>query len=139
MTTETADSLLTGDGYLESLRDGREVWIDGERVDDVTAHPAFRNAARSVAALYDAMHDPELRDVLVSRDADGLTTHRFFRPSYTSDDLLASREAIVGLPLARLQDGESCFSIRAWSWASANFWVSVSIWICWFSTFASTE
>jgi 4-hydroxyphenylacetate 3-monooxygenase len=95
VTTETTDGLLTGDGYLESLRDGREVWIDGERVNDVTAHPAFRNAARSVAALYDAMHDPELRDVLVSRDADGLTTHRFFRPSYTSDDLLASREAIA--------------------------------------------
>ena len=62
---------------------------------DVTAHPAFRNAARSVAGLYDAMHDPELRDVLVSQDSDGLTTHRFFRPSYSSDDLLASREAIA--------------------------------------------
>jgi 4-hydroxyphenylacetate 3-monooxygenase len=95
VTPETADSLLTGDAYLESLRDGREVWIDGERVTDVTAHPAFRNAARSVAALYDAMHDPDRRDVLVSEDADGLTTHRFFRPSYTSEDLLASREAIA--------------------------------------------
>jgi 4-hydroxyphenylacetate 3-monooxygenase len=49
--------LLTGAEYLESLRDGREVWIDGERVRDVTEHPAFRNAARSVARLYDALHD----------------------------------------------------------------------------------
>jgi 4-hydroxyphenylacetate 3-monooxygenase len=95
VTTETAGSLLTGDAYLESLRDGREVWIDGERVDDVTAHPAFRNAARSVAGLYDAMHDPEFRDVLTSEDESGLTTHRFFRPSYSSEDLLASREAIA--------------------------------------------
>src|SRR5262249_22572109 len=39
-------------------------WIYGEKVDDVTAHPAFRNAARSVARLYDALHDPEHRDVL---------------------------------------------------------------------------
>ena len=71
MTPETADRLLTGEAYLESLRDGREVWIDGERVSDVTTHPAFRNAARSVAALYDAMHDPEQRDVL------GLTRRRW--------------------------------------------------------------
>src|SRR6202012_3647880 len=87
--------LLTGESYLESLRDGREVWIDGERVGDVTPHPAFRNAARSVAALDDAVAAPELRGVRVSQAADGLTTHRFFRPSYDSDDLLASREAIA--------------------------------------------
>src|SRR5689334_21706979 len=37
---------FTGPEYLESLRDGREIWIYGERVDDVTTHPAFRNAAR---------------------------------------------------------------------------------------------
>jgi 4-hydroxyphenylacetate 3-monooxygenase len=37
---------------IESLRDGREVYIDGERVADATAHPAFRNSARSLARLY---------------------------------------------------------------------------------------
>ena len=35
---------LTGDEYLESIRDGREIWVYGERVEDVTTHPAFRNA-----------------------------------------------------------------------------------------------
>lgn len=39
-------SPMTGDAYLDSLRDGREVWIYGERVEDVTTHPGFRNAAR---------------------------------------------------------------------------------------------
>ena len=33
---------LTGTEYLESIRDGREIWIYGERVKDVTTHPAFR-------------------------------------------------------------------------------------------------
>jgi aromatic ring hydroxylase len=56
--------VYTGDDYLASLRDGREVWIDGERPADVTAHPAFRNSARSVARLYDALHDPATRDLL---------------------------------------------------------------------------
>ena len=57
---------FTGKEYLESLRDGREVYIYGERVRDVTAHPAFRNAARSIAKLYDALHDPKHKDVLTS-------------------------------------------------------------------------
>jgi 4-hydroxyphenylacetate 3-monooxygenase len=37
---------FTGAEYLDSLRDDREVWIYGERVKDVTKHPAFRNSAR---------------------------------------------------------------------------------------------
>ena len=41
------DRPFTGAEYLESLRDGREIYIYGERVDDVTTHPAFRNAART--------------------------------------------------------------------------------------------
>ena len=40
-----------------SLRDDRTVYIYGERVKDVTTHPAFRNTARMVARLYDALHD----------------------------------------------------------------------------------
>ena len=42
---------FTGAEYLESLKDGREVYIYGERVKDVTTHPAFRNAARTIARL----------------------------------------------------------------------------------------
>jgi 4-hydroxyphenylacetate 3-monooxygenase len=34
--------LLTGDEYLESIRDGRRVYVGSERVDDVTTLPAFR-------------------------------------------------------------------------------------------------
>lgn len=45
----------TGAEYTQSLRDGREVYIDGERVKDVTSHPAFRNSVRSLARLYDAL------------------------------------------------------------------------------------
>ena len=45
--------LKTGNEHLKSLRDGRVVYIGNERVDDVTTHPAFKNAARTVAAIYD--------------------------------------------------------------------------------------
>jgi 4-hydroxyphenylacetate 3-monooxygenase len=95
MTELTRSRPLTADEYLESLRDGREVYLDGERVADVTEHPGFRNAARSVARLYDALHDPQTRDVMLAKDRQGILTHQFFMPSYSPEDLLASREAIA--------------------------------------------
>src|SRR5690606_9161146 len=54
----------TGAEYLQGLRERpREVWIHGERViGDITEHPAFKNVTRSLAALYDMQHDPELRE-----------------------------------------------------------------------------
>jgi 4-hydroxyphenylacetate 3-monooxygenase len=95
MTETTRTRPLTGDEYLESLKDGRNVYIDGERVEDVTEHPAFRNSARSIARLYDALHDPGTRDLMTAEDRQGIRTHRFFMPSYSPEDLLASREAIA--------------------------------------------
>ncbi|MEM7095324.1 MAG: 4-hydroxyphenylacetate 3-hydroxylase N-terminal domain-containing protein [Actinomycetota bacterium] len=88
------DEMLDGESYLASLVDGREVWFDGGRVDDVTTHPAFARAAREVAGLYDALHAPETRDELTRVDRFGRRTHAFFAPSYSSDDLAASRRAI---------------------------------------------
>ena len=53
----------TGQEYINGLKEHpREVWIDGERVEDVSTHPALRNGVKSVAALYDMQHDPELRE-----------------------------------------------------------------------------
>ena len=45
--------LKTGKEHLEQLRDGRVVYIGSEKVTDVTAHTAFRTAARSIASFYD--------------------------------------------------------------------------------------
>jgi 4-hydroxyphenylacetate 3-monooxygenase len=60
--SSTIPSLRTGAEYLRSLNDGRQVFVDGEKVADVTKHPAFREAARSVARLYDIATAPEMRD-----------------------------------------------------------------------------
>ena len=97
------DDLMTGAEYLESLRDAREVYIYGERVADVTTHPAFRNAARSITRLYDTLHDPAQRDLLTTVDDYGIRTHRFFAPSKSAEELLAAREAIAAW--ARLSYG----------------------------------
>ena len=88
---------FTGAEYLASLRDGRDVYIYGERVEDVTTHPAFRNAARSVARLYDALHDPKTKDVLTwpTDTGSGGYTHKFFRAARSREELIAQRNAIA--------------------------------------------
>jgi len=56
----------TGKEFLEGLRDAREIWLDGERVADVTTHPALRGAAEAMSGLYDLQH--EHPDVLLMED-----------------------------------------------------------------------
>ncbi len=87
----------TGQQYLESLRDGREIWIYGERVKDVTTHPAFRNTVRMIARLYDALHDPKHKDVLTTpTDTGGGTyTHKFYKATKTAEELVGARDAIA--------------------------------------------
>jgi 4-hydroxyphenylacetate 3-monooxygenase len=60
--------IRTGDAYRESIRDGREVWMNGERVVDVTMHPAFKPLVDARARIYDMAHDPHLRDVMTYVD-----------------------------------------------------------------------
>ena len=53
----------TGKQYIDGLSEHpAEVWIRGEKVDDVTSHPAFHDGVRSLASLYDLQHDPATRD-----------------------------------------------------------------------------
>ena len=54
----------SGDDYVRGLRDGRTVLFDGERVADVTTHPAFGAGIRTVAELYDLAHDPANRELM---------------------------------------------------------------------------
>jgi 4-hydroxyphenylacetate 3-monooxygenase len=54
--------MRTGQDYLRSLDDGRQVFVDGELVKDVSRHLAFREAARSISRLYDIAAAPEMRE-----------------------------------------------------------------------------
>ena len=84
-TGENSRRPFTGAEYLESLDDGREVWLDGERVQNVAEHPAFRNSARMVARLYDAMHDPANKGTLAvpTDTGNGGFTHPFYKSPYS--------------------------------------------------------
>jgi len=60
--------IRTGDEYRESLRDGRVVYMDGERITDVTTHPAFAPIVDVRARIYDMAHDPATADIMSYTD-----------------------------------------------------------------------
>ncbi|MGD9711674.1 MAG: 4-hydroxyphenylacetate 3-hydroxylase family protein [Thermomicrobiales bacterium] len=60
--------IRTGDDYRESIRDGREVYIDGERVRDVTSHRMFKPVVDIRARIYDMAHEARYRDVMTYVD-----------------------------------------------------------------------
>jgi aromatic ring hydroxylase len=81
--------LRNAEQYIESLRDGREVYIHGERVDDITKHPSLRKAIDHGAIDYEVDKRPELRDLLVTRSAKtGNEIRRYFELPRTAEDLL---------------------------------------------------
>src|SRR6516225_9886823 len=78
--------LRTGKEHTASLRDGRIVYIGGDRVDDVTRHPAFRNAAQTVAAIYDMKADAANHAVM-SYEEDGGRHPMYFLRARSRYDL----------------------------------------------------
>ena len=93
-----------GRQFIEGLKARpREVWLDGERVQDVTEHPALKSSVRQLARLYDMQSDPHHRDIL----------------TYTSP---SSGDA-VGTSFMAAEDQEGLFKRRqAYRlWAEATF------------------
>ncbi len=78
--------LKTGQQHLESLRDGRVVYIGSERVEDVTTHEAFRNGAHSVAAIYDMKREAAFHDDMVF-ETEGKKFSSYFKPARSIADL----------------------------------------------------
>jgi len=77
--------LKSGSEHLRQLQDGRAVYIGAEKVEDVTTHPAFRNAARSVAALYDM----KAADRALSFEEGGERFSNYFLKARTREDLVS--------------------------------------------------
>ena len=84
-----------GKQFLEGLRDGREVWLEGERVPDVTAHPKLSRMARTLAAIYDLQTDPQHgEDLVFESPATGDPVALSCLIPQTQDDLLRRRRAL---------------------------------------------
>ena len=86
--------MRTGEDYLRSLDDGRKVYIEGERVEDVAAHPAFRAVARTVAHMFDLAAEPDSDLVFASPEAE-TEVNRVYMIPRSGEDLRRRREAIT--------------------------------------------
>ena len=51
--------IRTGEEYRSSLDDGREVWINGQRVEDICSHPQLKPVIDVRSRIYDMQHDPD--------------------------------------------------------------------------------
>ncbi len=88
-------AVRTGSEFLEGLRDDREIWLEGERVPDVTTHPKLRGMANTLAGLYDLQHDPETRDLMsFESPTSGDPISLSYLIPETVDDLVRRRRAL---------------------------------------------
>ena len=60
--------IRTGAKYRESIRDGRAVYIDGERVRDVTTHPMFKPLVDIRARIYDMQREAAFAPIMTYVD-----------------------------------------------------------------------
>src|SRR5271166_6523129 len=87
--------IRTGAELLQSLRDGRQLFIDGERVGDVTTDPRFAAAAQSLAELYQMQHDPVLIDRMTFRSpTSGERVGLSFIEPHSVEDLVRRRDMV---------------------------------------------
>lgn len=82
-----------GKEFLDGLRDDREIWLGGERIDDVTSHPALRGAAGEMAGLYDLQfEEPDL--LLMTDEVTGEQVNVTHLIPRSRDDLARRHQAI---------------------------------------------
>ncbi|MFC5404802.1 4-hydroxyphenylacetate 3-hydroxylase family protein [Cohnella soli] len=83
-----------GKKFLDSLRDGRNVWIDDERVENLPEHPAFSGTLDTIGGLFDLLDDPKRRDnigfAVPGREA---YAHSSFLVPYSQEDLAKRSQA----------------------------------------------
>jgi 4-hydroxyphenylacetate 3-monooxygenase len=70
--------IKNGEQHIASLRDGREVYLDGELVSDVTTHPAFRGAVASIGKMFDFQSAPENRELMTYETETGTRANRIW-------------------------------------------------------------
>jgi len=80
-----------GADYIRALRDGREVWHAGRRIDDVTTHPGFTGTIKTLADMYDLQHGPEYRDIMTLEREGERFSYSYLAPKNTEELQLKRR------------------------------------------------
>ncbi len=84
-----------GNDHISSLRDGRQIFIDGQLVKDHVCHPAFRSSIRSVAAMYDYQSSAEnIRKMTFRSPTTGKCVNRMWQLPTSFEELRERRTAL---------------------------------------------
>jgi 4-hydroxyphenylacetate 3-monooxygenase len=88
--------IKNGARHMASLKDGRQVYLNGRIVGDVTEHAAFRQSVRSIGALYDFQCDPTRREVMTFTPEDGARepANRYWQMATSQAELIRRRQAL---------------------------------------------
>ncbi|MCI4128693.1 4-hydroxyphenylacetate 3-hydroxylase family protein [Bacillus haynesii] len=86
--------LMTGKMYRDSLNDGREVYIDGEKVKNVAEHPSFKPIVDVKARMYDMAHEAKFADKLTTTLDDGEIVSSAYKMPEVKEDLTAIRKHV---------------------------------------------
>ena len=87
-------AIKTPQQYIESLKDGRVVYCNGEKIEDVTMHPILNICRDWVAMDYVLQSDPRFQDLLLEKDADGELVSFALMPQKSREDLIRLREVV---------------------------------------------
>jgi 4-hydroxybutyryl-CoA dehydratase/vinylacetyl-CoA-Delta-isomerase len=96
--------LKTPQQYIESLRDGRVTYWDGERIDDITTHPRFQVPIAMTAKDYD-YNDPEYQSIRRYKAEDGGFAHRIYQIPHNEKDLAERIEMMGNSAISTLTTG----------------------------------
>ena len=91
-TLSLGNGVRNGEQYLEGLRDDREVWLQGERVKDVTQHPGLCRSAKTLASFMDRQSDPEYQDIVTFKENGKRIATSFLVPK-SKEDVIRRGEA----------------------------------------------
>ncbi|MGE3141777.1 MAG: 4-hydroxyphenylacetate 3-hydroxylase N-terminal domain-containing protein [Hyphomonadaceae bacterium] len=96
--------LKTPEEYVESLRDGRVTFWDGEDIKDITKHPRFRVPIELVKNDYN-YSDPKAGKIRQYQTEDGGKAHRVFQVPRTEKDLHDRVQMMLNTSIGTLISG----------------------------------
>ncbi|MFS8036878.1 4-hydroxyphenylacetate 3-hydroxylase family protein [Xanthobacter sp. AM11] len=86
--------IKTGAQHIASLRDGRAIFLDGERVEDAPSHPAYRRAVASVGRMFDFHSAPENRELMTFETDTGTRANRIWQLPTSYEELKTRRRGL---------------------------------------------
>lgn len=87
-------ALKTPQEYIDSLKDGRVVYCNGKRIEDVTQDPVLKVCRDWVAMDYVLANDPKFQDLLTVKNENGERVSFALTPQRSKEDLLRLREVV---------------------------------------------